>query len=130
MDGWAQRRLFDRIVSHVRDRVAQGWRPDLVFLTGDIANTGSKREYEEFRQQFYTPLVAALGGPSWDGCVYAVPGNHDIDRAAASFFDREQALAPGSRFFDPDKTGKTARSQLSPRFKQYRQLMPCNVSGN
>ena len=130
MDGWAQRRLFDRIVSHVRDRVAQGWRPDLVFLTGDIANTGSKREYEEFRQQFYTPLVAALGGPSWDGCVYAVPGNHDIDRAAASFFDREQALAPGSRFFDPDKTGKTARSQLSPRFKQYRQLMPCDVSGN
>ena len=130
MDGYAQRRLLDRIVAHVSDRVSKGWRPDLVFITGDVAYSGERKQYEDFRSQFYNPLLEALGGSSWRGKVYAVPGNHDVDRNVASYFDRSQALQPTSRLFDPDKAGKNARSQFAPRLKQYRKEMLCDVSGN
>lgn len=99
-------------------------------MTGDVAYSGSKRQYEEFRTHFFNPLLVALGGSDWQGKIYSVPGNHDVDRSIAGLFDRAQALNPSSKLFDPDKGGKNARSQFAPRLKQYRQQMPCHVSGN
>lgn len=43
--------------------------PDLVFITGDIANAGQRSEYAEFRRDFLAPLLDALGGDNWPGTV-------------------------------------------------------------
>ena len=129
-DGYAQKRLFEKVIEHVSNRVKNGFIPDLVFITGDIANKGLKTQYETFRKEFYNPLEEALGGNAWTGKLFAVPGNHDLDRTKNAIFDRAQATIPGSHFFDSTREGKTARDVFSPRFKQYRQLQLGNVSAN
>ncbi|PPK73414.1 3',5'-cyclic AMP phosphodiesterase CpdA [Methylobacter tundripaludum] len=129
-DNYAQKRLFDKIIEHVKDQGSKGFVPDLVFITGDIANKGLKAEYETFRKGFIAPLQEVLGGAAWTGNIFCVPGNHDVDRSKNAIFDRAQTTISGSHFFDPTKEGKTARDVFSPRFKQYRQLAPGNVSVN
>ncbi len=124
-DNYAQKRLFDKIIEHVKDQVSKGFVLDLVFITGDIANKGLKAEYETFRKEFYKPLEEILV----DAKFFIVPGNHDVARPASDGLNRSKLVEPGSRFFDSNKEGKTAREQVSPRFKQYRQL-PSNVSAN
>lgn len=110
-----------KIVSHVAQQVSNGFVPDFVFITGDIANRATKQEYKTFRTDFLNPLREALGGKGWDGCIMAVPGNHDVERSKNTTFDRSAPLAAANRFFDPDKQGKVIRDIISPRFKAYRQ---------
>jgi predicted phosphodiesterase len=129
-DRTAQERLLEKIVEHLADRVAHGFIPDLVFITGDLANKGLAKEYDGLRKDFSNPLREALGGAQWSGSIYAVPGNHDVDRTKADTFDRGATLAPGTRFFDPSKEGVSKREILFPRFKAYRQKAPADVSGN
>ena len=129
-DDWAQRRLFEKIIEHVADQKGKGFIPDLVFITGDIANAGQKSEYTEFRRGFLAPLLDALGGKDWPGTLYAVPGNHDVDRGKNPDLDRASASSPGSHFFDPTREGKLKRDIVSPRFKQYRQSSVGSVPGN
>ncbi len=129
-DRTAQERLLDKIVGHAADQVSKGFVPDLVFITGDLANKGVNAEYNRFRKDFFDPLRKALGGDDWPGRILAVPGNHDVDRTKADAFDREGTLAAGTRFFDPSAEGKAKREILFPRFKSYRQRAPADVSGN
>ncbi|MGU5738647.1 P-loop NTPase [Aeromonas caviae] len=129
-DRTAQERLTTRIVDHVAEQVSNGFVPDLVFITGDVANSANKKEYSSFRKDFLKPLREALGGDSWDGRILAVPGNHDVDRSKNNNFDRRAPLAAKSRFFDPDKQGKVDRDILSPRFKAYRQGAVADISGD
>lgn len=129
-DGWAQQRLFDKIVAHVKSQVEVGQCPDLVFITGDLSNGGKKSEYETFRSDFFRPLEEALGGASWKGGIYVVPGNHDLARPKPDVLNRASAVAPGSRFFDPTPEGRTARDQVIPRFRQFKQLAPCNATSD
>ncbi len=56
---------FEAVLGDVE---ASGWQPDLVVMTGDVAQDDSRGAYERFRD-----LVAPLGLP-----VYCVPGNHDV----------------------------------------------------
>ncbi|MCE9849587.1 metallophosphoesterase [Aeromonas allosaccharophila] len=118
------------IVSHVAQQVSNGFVPDFVFITGDIANRATKQEYKTFRSDFINPLREALGGKVWDGYIVAVPGNHDVERAKNSDFDRSGPLAATSRFFDPDKQGKVIRDIISPRFKAYRQGDVADIPSN
>jgi 3',5'-cyclic AMP phosphodiesterase CpdA len=60
-DDWAQRRLFEKIIEHVADQKGKGFIPDVVFITGDIANAGQKSQYTEFHRGFFAPLQDALG---------------------------------------------------------------------
>lgn len=129
-DNYAQRRLFDKIVDHVKNKAREGAAPDLVFITGDIAQKGSKAEYQLFRNEFIKPLEDALGGADWSGKVFVVPGNHDVDRTKNAALDRSKPIASGGRFFDPTKGGKSEREIVFPRFKFYRQLAPGDVSAN
>lgn len=129
-DGYAQKRLLEKIIEHVKDQVKKGFIPDLVFITGDIANKGLKAEYETFRKEFYNPLEEALGGKGWAGKLYAVPGNHDVVRPVSDGLNRQKLVEPASRFFDPNKQGKTAREQVTPRFKQFKHLMPCHATND
>ena len=129
-DGWAQQRLLDKIIGHVKSQVDLGMCPDLVFITGDIANRGLKSEYETFRSEFFHPLETALGGSAWEGDIYVVPGNHDLTRPTPDVLNRAATVALGSRFFDPTPEGRTARDQVIPRFKQFKQLAPCSASSD
>jgi len=131
-DRTAQERLLEKIVEHVADQVSKGFVPDLVFITGDLANKGVNAEYNSFRNDFVEPMreVLALDGNAWSGRILAVPGNHDVDRTKADAFDRDGTLATGTRFFDPSTEGKSKREILFPRFKAYRQKAAADISGN
>lgn len=53
------------------------WRPDMIFVTGDIAHSGKKAEYEN-ATTFFDKLLSEAG--LHRDRLFVVPGNHDIDR--------------------------------------------------
>ncbi len=117
-DSYAQRKIFRHILDHVRDTVKTGFRPDLLFVTGDLANKGQPPEYEVFANELMLPLIEAIG----NGCehrTFAIPGNHDVDRGKHQFFSREEMVTPQSRFFDPTDEGRRLREQMFPRLSAY-----------
>jgi 3',5'-cyclic AMP phosphodiesterase CpdA len=57
-DKWAQQRLFDKILKYVGILKDAGVPPDLVFLTGDIANHGMT--YLRNRGHVKNPYAAIL----------------------------------------------------------------------
>ncbi|MFZ2104536.1 MAG: metallophosphoesterase [Roseiarcus sp.] len=119
MDNYGQRKLFEQICGHVKETVASGAIPDLVFLTGDLANRGANTEYAEFFESMLAPLLDALGGPLWAGKILAVPGNHDVERTRLSYFERDAILESHGQAFDPTENGNSVREQFHPRFKNY-----------
>ncbi len=110
----------------VKDQVSKGVIPDLVFITGDIANKGLKAEYETFRKEFYKPLEEVLV----DAKFFTVPGNHDVARPPSDGLNRLKFVEPGSRFFDSNKEGKKAREQVTPRFNLYKKWVPCSATSD
>lgn len=78
----------------------QGRRPDLIFLTGDVAFSGRSEEYTA-ATRFLDKLRQAV---SLDrDRVFVIPGNHDIDRRAARGLARTLANeAESVDFFGPD----------------------------
>jgi 3',5'-cyclic AMP phosphodiesterase CpdA len=61
-------------------------------MTGDIANKGLKKHYEQFSKQFLRPLAQILGVDPADRIIL-VPGNHDIDRTEARFVKIHELLS-------------------------------------
>jgi len=124
-DSYEQERLFEAIVKEVgrlkNDKPP--FVPDYVFITGDIANKGLRKEYETFRNDFLRPLETALGPET---VIFPVPGNHDVERPSTDTLDRDAPLVTASRLFDASKEGKTARDQILPRFKNYKKFMAAN----
>lgn len=120
-DLYEQKRLFPEILLEVeRWKTQKKFIPDYVFLTGDIANKGLKKEYETFRKEFLIPLQEKFDGNT---VVIPIPGNHDIERPSPDMLDHAKAFKSPSKFFDASKEGKTARDQVLPRFKHYKKLM-------
>lgn len=76
------------MLSDIRDHYGSGDRPDLVFLTGDIAFSGQEEEYK-FAEDFVHKLCTAIDLPLERLCI--VPGNHDID------LSREEDAVAGAR---------------------------------
>src|SRR5580698_5976703 len=115
MDDYATRRLFAYIIEHARQKEIA---PDLVFITGDLANRGLASEYETFWFEFAWPLQEALGCGSGD-LTFVIPGNHDVDRQKHPAFDREEMCDSKSQYFDPTTEGNRLREMLIPRFKAF-----------
>jgi Mg-chelatase subunit ChlD/predicted MPP superfamily phosphohydrolase len=69
----------------------QQLRPDFVFVTGDIANTGQQAEYAQAERFFaeVAHITATDPKTSW----FVVPGNHDVSRAQIKPLARMSALA-------------------------------------
>jgi hypothetical protein len=84
-------------------------------------NKGLAPQYSDFFDAFLDPMLGCLGA-SWDGKVVATPGNHDVERARAPYFSREEILAKPQNAFDPTEEGQLAREQLAMRFKNYSDL--------
>jgi predicted MPP superfamily phosphohydrolase len=118
-DPYADRQIFARIHEHVRERVGFEGAPDLVFITGDLAQSGKAEEYSIFYEDFLQPLLLYALGDRWEGKIYTIPGNHDVDRSIASYFHREEILQPDSQFFDANDKGHREREIVFPRFRAY-----------
>lgn len=109
-------KLFAQIADEVRKRRKNGWDPDFVFLTGDIAHKGLKDEYSRVQTELLAPLDAALDGGLKER-LFLVPGNHDVDREAD--FSTRDAVAGAKDIFLPTESGAKFRARIMPRFQAY-----------
>ncbi len=118
-DNYAQIKLFKNIHDHLKEQKDKGILPDMIFITGDIANTGRKEEYTIFVGEFLLPIIDIYDVlPK----VYIIPGNHDIDRekcdvAALSLYDVPQRKPT---FFDTDEKGWEKRKEIFDRFAEFK----------
>lgn len=117
-DSYGQRSLFKYILENVREKVSNNKSPDMVFITGDIANRGLQKEYKEFVDNFLRSLLASLPQGAGD-TTFVIPGNHDVDRHKAQLAARYDALRELPFLFDNSTAGVNARKQLLPRFDAY-----------
>lgn len=118
-DDYATRKMFDYILAHVRKRKSEGFIPDLLFITGDLANKGLASEYETFWLEFISPLQDEIGNDIIQR-TFVVPGNHDVDRTKHPAFSQEEIAKPESRYLDPNDEGTRLRGDmLIPRFRGY-----------
>ena len=117
-DDYAGRKMFDYIIEHVRQRRDEGFVPDFIFITGDLADKGKACDYETFWLEFVSSLQEVISGDI-SSRTFAVPGNHDADRDYHQAFSREEMSAPKSRYFDPNQEGNKLREILFPRFKAF-----------
>jgi formylglycine-generating enzyme required for sulfatase activity/3',5'-cyclic AMP phosphodiesterase CpdA len=76
---WERRTVLTRLIEHLRDEVVdKGLGPDLVLVTGDIAQSGRQVEYDQ-AEGFFLKLMDTLHlDPRRH--LFLVPGNHDVDR--------------------------------------------------
>lgn len=84
-EGWDRRRTLKALLVSLAEKKAAGWRPDFVFATGDIANTGKEKEYDQ-AFLFFRELGKALE-IDLPGQLFLIPGNHDVDRGAKGPMD-------------------------------------------
>ena len=118
-DDYATRKMFDYILAHVRKRKSEGFIPDLLFITGDLANKGLASEYDTFWLEFISPLQEEIGNSISDR-TFVVPGNHDIDRTKHPAFSQEDISKSESHYLDPSDEGARLRGDmLIPRFRSY-----------
>lgn len=112
-DKYGEIELFNSIIQHVQCHD----KPDFIFITGDIAYSGLNSEYDLFVEHFLEKLYACVG----ENCrIFAVPGNHDINRRKNEFVTRSVIQEKAKNFFDPTKDGLLKRMQISERFSAYR----------
>jgi predicted MPP superfamily phosphohydrolase len=77
---WERRQALAALLRWAKEQKEKGEGPDLVFLTGDIANHGKAAEYQQ-ALEFFRKLGEALELDPRER-FYVIPGNHDVDRAA------------------------------------------------
>src|ERR1051326_6074478 len=71
--------VLKALVASVRDqRERVGRKPDLVFVTGDIADPGAASQYQR-ATKFLDDLRDAAELPKEH--LFVIPGNHDVDRS-------------------------------------------------
>lgn len=113
--GWSQDVVLTSMLADVGSRYAKEGRPDLLFLTGDIAFSGQADEYA-LAEDFIRRLCSALGVPLARVCV--VPGNHDVDRsreedAISGARSKLDAPLEVDRFFQNEGRRKTVFARLA-----------------
>lgn len=117
-DNYGQRQLFRYILKDVREKIASNAGPDLIFITGDIANKGKPEEYDLFNKEFLFPLQEIVGETCAER-IFIIPGNHDVDRSQARSVKRYGIFFDVPEFLDPTEAGLNERQYLFPRFKVF-----------
>ncbi len=74
---WEQDYVLKSLLKSIRENFKELNRPDLLFITGDVAFSGKQKEYE-LAQGFVLELLKATGLSS--DRLFVIPGNHDVDR--------------------------------------------------
>ncbi len=85
LERWDRRKTLKALLRHAERLRADGLAPDFVFVTGDVAGSGKRKEYEQ-AERFFTELAKTLGIEPNDAFFF-VPGNHDVDRDAIGTVD-------------------------------------------
>lgn len=75
---WDRRATLQALVRHVKELKEQGLAPNWVFVTGDIAWSGKKAEYDQALRLFEE--LAKTLDLDLKQDFFVVPGNHDVDR--------------------------------------------------
>lgn len=89
---WEQAIVLNSLMRDVLlDLRTHGLLPDLVFVTGDIANSGRPEEYVQAERFFNEVARVTNTDPrsSW----FIIPGNHDVDRTQIKPLARISATA-------------------------------------
>ena len=86
------------MVCAVRTYREQGRQPDLIFATGDIAQSGKATEYAP-ASAFFDAILAAAGLERRQ--LFVVPGNHDVDRDQGVGLARTLGSEEADRYFAP-----------------------------
>jgi predicted phosphodiesterase len=114
-----------KIIDHLKAMHKEGINPDFVFITGDVANSGKKIEFDDFTNNLLIPLMDLYGAEFIDN-VFVVPGNHDLDRNTHDGFSKEKFLKTDSEYFHPTVEGQARRKMLVERFALFCEHVPCN----
>lgn len=117
---WSQDVVLKALLEDIHSRYSGPNRPDVIFITGDIAYSGATEEYD-LAGDFIRKLleVTSLGNDR----LFLVPGNHDIarDRAEDAFYGARQRLTDAlevDRFF----ANKERRAMLFLRQEAFRKF--------
>lgn len=92
-------------------------RPNAIFLTGDIAQSGRVADYRTFQAQVMEPLRALYPGTP----LFCVPGNHDVDAGAGAHVPYSM-LSHRENFFLPGEDGTRARRSHVQRLFDYNEF--------
>ncbi|MDM0116942.1 metallophosphoesterase, partial [Variovorax sp. J22R133] len=104
------------LIKSVRDFRNAGRRCDLIFATGDIAQSGKPAEYAQ-ATRFFDALLDAAGLDR--GCLFVVPGNHDVDRGQGIGLARTLASREDSDAYFAPEVPKPHLSQKLRAFSQW-----------
>ncbi len=79
-EDWQRDDVLDALVRDLPELLSdRELRPDLLFVTGDVATRGRREEYDG--AQALLERVARTLGLEPTEHVFMVPGNHDVDRS-------------------------------------------------
>lgn len=84
---WDASTVLGRLSVDIARLARTGLAPDIIVLTGDIAYSGKRTEYDLARTWITTELLPAAGVGA-DRLVI-VPGNHDVDRSRVDFMAQQ-----------------------------------------
>lgn len=94
-----QNLVIKSLIEHVELTTEDNNGLDLIFVTGDIAYSGSKSEYI-FATEFFDKLINA--GKIEKNRLFVVPGNHDVNRNNIIGLARTiTSTAESDAYFDP-----------------------------
>lgn len=118
-DHYGQIKLFKSIHEHMKEQKEKNFVPDIILITGDIANKGKKKEYDIFANEFLLPVINIYDTlPK----IYIVPGNHDVNREECEVIELSlyDILQKKVSFFDTDEKGMEKRKGVFERFSGFR----------
>jgi predicted MPP superfamily phosphohydrolase len=87
---WDSDPVLTGLAKDVKGLVAAGLKPDLVAVTGDVADRGVQSEYELAARWLREKLLPAAEVAPRD--LLLVPGNHDVDRSKVKSVARATQL--------------------------------------
>lgn len=111
------------LIEHITKQKESGIQPDLLFITGDVANTGGPDEFKTFADNIIFPVVELYGSEFIDR-IFIVPGNHDLDRDVNDGFSKDKFGATDSPYFHPTEQSLGKRKMLVERFAAFRENIP------
>ena len=77
--------VLQALINSLPDLVERYGKPDLLILSGDLAHSGKKQQYDE-AGAFLRDVISILGLQKER--VFMIPGNHDVDRERAAGLSR------------------------------------------
>lgn len=120
----AQRDAMREMMKCLRSTLAGG-RVDAVFITGDVAYTGQRADYELAREILIEPLrqIEALR----DVPFYCCPGNHDIDCERVHPFKlTDLPRSKQDRFWFDDEVSRRNRAPRVVAFEEFSSFVSSN----